>query len=253
MMRSMVHLERPPLTPFLDAGMDLPGSQKLDIASARNHLVEMFLTAHEKHDWLPEPLNWLLMVDGDAVLHPQTLRRLASWNKAVVGALCVTRYKPYQPVVYRGLATDRGGDMRSHYIQWQEVRQWVMDHPALVTLAGYSLLEPAPEDSLHPVDWTGSHTFLVHRTVFEAVPAPWFEVASKIRYGSGSDRLFFEKVNAHGFQTYVDYSVVAGHDARSTLGMADFMAWQSISIAESGNGDRHWVGDDIVERAPDDG
>jgi len=248
MLRSVYAMEKPPgEVPFLDAGMGKPGLQKMDVATARNYLVERFLNAHEEFGY-PEPLRWLLQVDGDAVVHKGTLQRLQSWNVSAVGALCVTRYRPYQPVVYRGICKDQGGDMRSYYVQWKEVREWCIRYPQLLNPHGPAMLAEPPEGSLHEVDWTGSHCFLVHRSVYEAIEPPWFENHSNVRFGSGSDRIFFEKVKAAGFQPRVDYSVVAGHEATMVLGMADFMAWQAISVLEDEAGESEvWVGDDTVK------
>lgn len=258
MMRSLMALVKPPGTPFMDAKMSQPGRDKLNIADARNALVNDFLTAHENPKWnIAQPLQWLLQVDGDAVLHPMTLQRLQSWNRACVGALCVTRYKPYQPVCYRGICKDIGPDMRSYYIQWEEVLDWCKAHPEIVQPAGPAWLPEPPEDSLHQYDWTGSHCFLINRSVFEAIEPPWFEMASKIKWGSGSDRLFFEKVAAAGFEVNVDFSIVAGHAAEVTLGMADFLAFLSITqyIEEDGgpDGESVFCGDDWAKRQPEPG
>jgi SAM-dependent methyltransferase len=245
MLKSVMALQKPPGTLFLDGQMNKPVRDKLDISTARNGLIEDFLKAHETFD-LPEPLNWLLMLDGDCIVHPGTLHRLSSWNRAAVGALCVTRYKPYQPVVYRGLCKETAPDMRSYYVQWKEVLAYAKKHPGLVTTHGFALLDPAPEDALHQVDWTGSHCFLIHRSVYEKLEPPWFVNASNPQHGSGSDRLFFEKVVKAGFGVYVDYSVVAGHLAEISLGLADFAAWQSISMEQSPTPVEHYVGDDTV-------
>ena len=231
LLESVMGMEKPAGTVWLNGGMGTPGRQKMSIAEARNGLIEDFLVLHEKVG-RKKPFQFLLMVDGDAVLHRGTLVRLQSWNKMIVGALCVTRYRPYQPVVYRGVCTETAADMRSYYIQWEEVREWVLKYPALMKLGGPALLAPCPEDALHKVDWTGSHCMLIHRSVFETVEPPWFEMASRVKHGSGSDRLFGEKCKAAGIPTWVDYSVVAGHEANMVLGMADFMAWQSISMEE---------------------
>lgn len=252
MLMSVMGLEKPPGTPFIDGGMGTPGRQKLDIASARNGLCEDFLRLHEEIGQ-EDPFNWLFMIDGDAVLHHKTMHRLSTWEKPLVGALCVIRYKPYAPVVYRGLVKETAPDMRAYRVQMGEVREWVMAHPELVSTTGFGLLDPAPEDALHAVDWTGTHCLLIHRTVLEKVPAPWFVNASSVKYGSGSDRLFFERCAEYGIQAYVDYSVVAGHEANMILGMADFMAWQSITIEEDGEDgdDRDPSVQDAPLRVPD--
>jgi hypothetical protein len=136
--------------------------------------------------------------------------------------------------------------MRSYYVQWKEVMDWCKEHPKILSTKGFSMLKHPPEDSLHPVDFTGSHCFLVHRKVYEKIPPPWFENAKRATYGSGSDRIFFEKVSAAGFDPCVDYSVVAGHEGKVVLGLGDFVAWQSVSVEEYPRPVQHYVGDDTV-------
>ena len=69
----------------------------LAVDVARNEVVRAFLQQDSE---------WLLMVDSDATLHPQTLLRLLSWNQPVVGALSFQRYGPCMPTVMRGQVND---------------------------------------------------------------------------------------------------------------------------------------------------
>jgi hypothetical protein len=70
------------------------------------------------------------------------------------------------------------------------------------------------ESCVMEVEWTGFHYVLIHRTVFEAVPFPWFQLGvndeeSGITYGH--DIRFCRLAKRAGFGTYVDFSVKVGH------------------------------------------
>jgi len=176
----------------------------------------------------------LFSVDGDCVLHPLTLRRLQSWKKPLVAPLGFTRYRAPRAFVYAGLAEDHGGDMRSYHNRYDWVVDWLKTHGEhLLGRFGPAIIpDPAPEDSLHAVDWMSTHCYLIHRTAIEKVAEPWFEMASEVKWGSGSDRLFGEKCGELGIEQYVDFSVIVGHEARFTIGAADFLAYLSITELE---------------------
>ena len=165
------------------------------IDGAWNRLVEKFLNSNGE---------FLFSCHNDITYLPDTLTRLMSWGKPLVSALHSHRHPPFGPYVYRGEVKDKP----HHYvIQFDETRQWLMDHPKLFTL-GAALLDPAPEDALTPVDFTATGCCLIHRKVLEAMHPPWFHYEYP---KGGEDRRFFEAAKAAGFQAYVDRSVVAGH------------------------------------------
>jgi hypothetical protein len=196
------------------------------VEDARNELVERFLRTRRE---------WLLFVDSDAVLHPDTLLRLLSWQVPVVGALAFTRYTPPMPIVYAGHSPAWAGLAHPSYaIQVEETRQWLLAHPALLEKRECAILDPAPADSLRQVDFTGCHCLLIHRQIVEALPPPWFERARArdgwTPGGTGEDYLFCQRVHTLRVPIYVDRSVVAGHvwGERPLAGL-DFMAWTAIT------------------------
>jgi hypothetical protein len=165
---------------------------------------------------------WLLVVDRDAGLHPDTLGRLLSWGKPLVGALCFTTAKPVVPTVYLGDTPDGKSNIRV-----LDVLRWLREHPEL-HVQGPAIVEE-PGTSLFPVDWTGCHCLLVHRSVLESVPEPWFEADPALPGGRGEDRTFFRKAAEAGIQAYVDFSVIAAHGDEHPIGALDFLAWAAFA------------------------
>ena len=191
----------------------------LAVDLARNSLVE---------DLLLSECEALLMVDGDAGLHPGTLVRLASWNVPIVGALAFSRYTPMVPTICAG----KGDNPNAFLVRVDETVDWLKHHPDLIGV-GPALLDPAPKDSLWPLHtdggFTGGHCLLVRREVFESLEPPWFLKKPGAR-GTQEDRYFCEKAIAAGFPLYVDRSVVAGHVyGDRQAGALDFLAWDMVT------------------------
>lgn len=186
----------------------------LAVDVARNRLCREFLGGEEE---------WLLMVDADAVLHPATLTRLLSWGKPLVGALAFSRYGPMFPTVYRNRPADV--EKPGFVIQLDDVREWLREHPTLIT-SEPQVLESRPDDALMPVDRTGCHCLLLHRSVLEVIPRPWFQAREDYEHGAGEDFYFFERAQAAGIQAYVDGSCIAGHlYGDRCLAAQDWLVW----------------------------
>jgi hypothetical protein len=171
----------------------------------------------------------ILMADSDAAMHSGTLKRLASWNVPIVGALAFSRFKPMIPTICAG----RTDDYNSYRVRVSETVDWLKHNPGLI-VSGAALLDPAPADSLRPLHedggFTGGHCLLIRREVFEAMEPPWF--SNRKGY---EDRFFCEKAIAAGFPLYVDRSVVAGHvwGEEAQLGALDFLAWDMVTDWET--------------------
>jgi hypothetical protein len=210
---SLINLESP------DGNIRYARCTGLAVDLARNVLVDEFLLSE---------CDALLFVDGDAGLHPGTLKRLASWNVPIVGALAFGRYTPMVPTICAGA----GSDPSSYVVRIDETVDWLKHHPDLIG-TGPAMLDVAPADSLRPLHeqggFTGGHCLLVRREVLEAIEPPWFLRKPGAR-GTQEDRYFCEKVIAAGFPLYVDRSVVAGHVyGDRQAGGLDFLAWDMVT------------------------
>lgn len=182
---------------------------------ARNQIVATFLASDCTH---------LLMVDSDAVLHPQTLMRLLSWDVPVVSALAFMRRGPCLPTAYRGQSPD---DPDAYQTLLDEVQVYASQHKALVTSKPV-VLDPRPEDALLEVDRTGCHCVLVRRDVLARIPPPWF-VADKA-INAREDFYFYGQVQKAGYPVYVDLSCQASHlYGDRLLGFLDFAVWDRVS------------------------
>jgi len=192
----------------------------LPIADARNSLVEGLLAYPE--------YGWLLQIDQDAILHPETLMRLISWDVPIISPLVFARYPPIMPVAF----SKRGPDLteNEYTVEIDEVRHWIGMHEKMWTSEPV-VLDPTPEDSLIRRWFVGTHCLLVRRDVFETIEPPWFKRETEPgRQATGSDRYFCQKAVAAGFPIYMDRSVVAGHMyGQRSLGSLDFLAWDSIT------------------------
>lgn len=187
----------------------------LAVDVARNELVHAFLA-------LPETYTHLLMVDSDAMIHPQTLERLLSWDVPIVAALAFVRYGPCMPTVYRGKKEDTPG---AFLVRMQEVHEYVDKHRELMSSKPV-VLEPRPPDALYEVDRTGCHCVLIRRDVLETVPAPWFVADATGR--NREDFYFYEQAQKAGYRVYVDLSCMAAHlYGDRPLAAMDHMVWDA--------------------------
>jgi hypothetical protein len=193
------------------------GPAPVDIA--RNQIVATFLQS---------PCSHLLMVDTDAVIHPNTLARLLSWRVPVVAALAFMRRGPLLPTVYRGQSPD---DPDAFQTRIAEVHEYCQRHNALVTSQPV-VLEPRPDDALFEVDRTGCHCVLIERPVLETVMPPWF--VRDEEHNAREDFYFYEQCKAAGFPVYVDLSCMAAHlYGDRPLAALDHIVWDRVSQYEA--------------------
>lgn len=200
----------------------------LPISQARDALVEGLLA-------LPE-YGWLLQLDQDAILHPETLMRLMSWDVPIISPLVFARYPPIIPVAFSRRRLDLGPN--EYDVDINEIRHWIGTHKEMWT-SNPVVLEPCPLDALVPQAFVGTHCLLVRRDVFETIDPPWFKRTTDADHqASGCDRYFCQKAIAAGYPIYMDRSVVAGHMyGERSLGALDFLAWDAITDWET----KTWV------------
>jgi len=209
--QSLVSLKAPGVKAF----QVVNGKQGID--EGHNRLNESFLDTD---------FEWLLSLDSDAVVHPDSLLRLMSWGKPYVSAVATTRVLPFLPVVFNG-EKENGAFGRDVAM----MRDWARQHPEIMAVGNAAhVIEPRPEDALWPIERGGAHCLLVHRSVVEATAPDWFQRAgTREKHGSGSDFYFTKRVRDAGFETYVDRSVLSGHIVHGHVaGVLDFMVWDSV-------------------------
>jgi hypothetical protein len=212
------------------AGWSFTTVEKLGVEQARDVLAVRFLEGQAE---------WLLFVDSDATLHPRTIERLLSWGQPMVAALAFTRTPPPQPVIYAGGRPEQEVGLPEFRIRVEETREWLRRWPELWQ-NGPAMIEPRPEDALTEVDFTGMHCTLIHRSVFETVPPPFFERAHPVGgpWGAGEDYTFCRKAASCGFKIFVDRSVQAGHLlGEVSVGALGFLAYDRITNWEEGRFD----------------
>lgn len=206
LMRSIIGLKSPAGFAYFTVG---EYRRPKPIDTARNEIVEMFLA--------DERLEWLMFVDSDATLHPLTLNRLLSWRMPIVSALCFTRRIPVVPTVFGDFVE---GDKRE--IKMQAVMDWLAQHPQLLT-RGASLLKTDYDGALIESSFVGMHATVIQRRVFEQMKPPYFLLNQEKQ--NGEDVYFCEKASRFGLKSYVDMSVVAGHQAMQEISALNFQAW----------------------------
>ena len=178
---------------------------------SRNEIVGMFLD--------DKKMEWLLLVDSDAVLHTLTLNRLLSWRVPIVSALCFIRTTPVIPSVYG----ERVGDGEAK-VKIQETVEWLSGHPEMLT-RGATILHKPEKEALIESSFVGMHTTLIRREVLEGMKEPYFLTDPESKKGAGEDVYFCDKAMELGFKSYVDLSVISGHQALHEFAGLDFQAW----------------------------
>jgi hypothetical protein len=183
------------------------------------------------------PLYWF--IDDDHKFEPNLLLRLIAHDVPVVVPLTCFARSPFQPVLVREtvevggwafhtdldakLAEIGGLFASGHTIQaQQQVMNLIARGPATRPrqrfrhytwdeLDGASGLLKLP-----PGGRCGRAGMLVKREVFDAIPAPWFELGQTNPEEPGEDYWFVQKVLAAGFNVYADVEQPYGHIAPCT-------------------------------------
>lgn len=162
------------------------------VAAARNGIVRKFLATGAE---------WLFTVDDDMQFAPDVLPRLLEkadpGNHPIVGALCfkVHRTGEVEPTLYQ-LETQP-----HQYLRTQT--DWF-------------------EGELLQVAATGAACLLVHRSVFEKMPEPWFGVGELSGEELGEDVTFLLAAGQHGFPVHVATDVQVGHVKPKAFGLEDW-------------------------------
>jgi hypothetical protein len=142
---------------------------------------------------LSRGFQWLFFLDDDVVMPPDGIAYLKSNGLPLVSGLYYRRHEPVTPVAIS--LTEQGA-------------QWI---------TGYE------KGKLFPADYVGAGCLLIHRTVLEKMPSPWFEWWSDRKDLPKGEQLsedfaFCHKAKKLGFQAYVDTRVECLHAGLSAAG-----------------------------------
>lgn len=130
---------------------------------------------------------WLFFLDDDTIPPPDAIIRLMKHQQPIVSGLYYRRNNPICPVMLRDVP---GGG-----------RQWITEYP---------------KDSLIQVDFVGSGCMLIHRSVLDKVPYPWFDWRVD-RYDlpenerMSEDFAFCLEARKVGYKVIVDTLIICRH------------------------------------------
>lgn len=127
-------------------------------------------------------LTHLMMFDTDQIYQQDTITRLLSHNKDIVGCMVCRRYPPFDPLMLRGEIS-----------KYQTVKHWT-------------------PGELVEVDATGTGCLMFSMDVFRKMLPPWFKFR---RAADGSpvseDIGFSSDLRKAGYKIYVDTGCPSGH------------------------------------------
>lgn len=161
-------------------------------ADARNRITRRFVDSDAE---------WMLQIDADMDFSPDVLRALLAHadakDRPVVGALCfkVSAGGEVEPAMARGFAEP--------FPHLEVVRDWT-------------------DGALVQVDACGGACLLVHRSVIEALPEPWFGTGELAGVELGEDYAFCLSARQAGFPVFVASSVDIGHVKPRVYGLDDW-------------------------------
>lgn len=123
----------------------------------------------------------LIFLDADMVYPPDTITKLLSHDKDIVGALTFRRWPDFEPLLFTG-------------------------EPYKMTL-----IDPIPE-GLVKVTATGTGCLMINTKVLEVIKYPWFEFGrTDDKKPVGEDINFCYKAGEAGFDVFVDTTVKTEH------------------------------------------
>jgi len=172
------------------------------IDDMRNNLVREALNIGCTH---------LIMMDADQIYPVDTIPRLLSHRKPVVGCLVYRRYPPFDPLMLRG-------KINSYYT----VTEW----------------EPG---ELVEVDATGTGCVLFEMSVFKKMKPPWFRFRLSNGKPVGEDIGFCSDLKAAGYPIHVDTGVVCGHLSNMIVNGNTWKLYRKLKEAEKAHDVQHGV------------
>lgn len=166
---------------------------------------------------LAEGCTHLIMMDVDQCYHQNTIPRLLSHKKPVVGCLVYRRYPPFDPLMLRG------------------------------KIDGYETIDKWEPGSLVEVDATGTGCLLFDMQVFRRMPAPWFRFRMNGAKQVGEDIGFCSDLRMAGYRIFVDTSVPAGHLSQMQITEG---TWRLYTRLKEREAHAHQVEHGVIINAP---
>jgi len=172
----------------------------------RNRMAQHLLDSHE--------FTHLLMLDMDHQHPADIVERLVRWwlkdpEKLVIAGLNFRRTEPYDPLVWF-----KGPDGQMyHAVDWP--------------------------DGLLQCYTVGTGAMLVHRTVFERIPGPWFcndySLAPELDMWPGEDIGFCKLCDQAGIKVWCDTTTTSPHLSQTAVGQETYRAYVAAypELAES--------------------
>ena len=180
----------------------------------RDKIVKAFLRSPRKPDWL-------LFLDSDMTFPEDIVYRLLVHRKPIVGGLYFHRGQQ-APLVFNssGKTKDEWGRMSERHVYLRD-EVWDFLNNANIPDKDMAVAISGVPDPLQECDAIGTGGMMIHRSVIEAMPGPWFEYA---KHAESEDLSFCRRAKALGFSVHADLSTICGHLTFSAKGYSQFRA-----------------------------
>ena len=229
---------------FVDTVMYLkktPGASIIRVENkpvdvARNLIVETFLQTDATH---------LLFLDADMTFPGDTILRLLSRDKDVIGGTYFARTDTPIPHIYDFQRVDDLG-RRWYASKGREMADYLKRHPEHSVFGHAAVLQDS-DDALLRCDALATGCLLIRREVFEAIEPPWFKCWPDT--AAGEVFYFCDKARNAGFDLWADLTVQCGHAAQMVfIGREDFVETFGI-----GSPDEHDFSEPVLVEAGPNG
>jgi len=145
--------------------------------------------------------DYILFIDQDVIVPPDTIRRLTAHNCDIVGGIYRQKMPPQNWCMFKKSQDVHGADTKVPIV---------------------------PTGDLIEVDYIGTGCLLISRKVFQKIAFPWFKWAVDILTPNGVSEDFWFCNNAQevGFKIWADTSLKCGHVVTAILDETGFSKTQ---------------------------
>jgi len=174
------------------------------LADLRNNLVKMFLATDN---------DYALLLDSDMIFPPNLIELMVKTAKRndikILSGLYFNKNKPDPtPLISTYYGNNLFLPMSAEVLKFLNGKQ-------ITSL----YIDAKDEESLVKIDGAGAGCLLVHRSVFETVPQPWFSFERPY----SEDYYFFMKAKENGFQAYADLRILPEHVMIDSVSIKDYV------------------------------